>query len=55
VNFEDKGGCSFNSSKSKMHIKDAKKILSGSQPVTKQAKAGDSMPALALDWKPLFN
>jgi len=32
-----------------------KKSLSGSQPVTKQGKAGDSMPALALDWKPLFN
>jgi len=24
-------------------------------PVTKQGKAGDSMPALALDWKRLFN
>jgi len=55
MNFEDKGGCSFNSSKSKMHIKMPKKSLSGSQPVTKQGKAGDSMPALALDWKPLFN
>jgi len=30
-----------------------KKSLWSRQPVTKQGKAGDSMPALALDWKPL--
>lgn len=49
VNFEDKGGCSFNSSKSKMHIKDAKKIPL-KQSTCYQARKGWRLNASSCTW-----
>ncbi len=49
VNFEDKGGCSLNSSKSKMHIKDAKTIPL-KQSTSYQVRKGWRLNASSCTW-----